>query len=99
MKVLGALLLGLFIGLFSPAVLAQNWDVPAEFAKVIAAVNALTEQVTLLRTQLSTDAETGKPASPFGPQLMLRGPDGIAVPAAGTKDGRLKVEMVTPVTP
>ena len=85
-----AFLVGLLIGTFALSASAQNWDLPAELKALRASIEALSEK-------LNQDAVAGQPAPSAGPLLMLYSPDGTVIPAAATADGRLKVEIQTPV--
>jgi hypothetical protein len=81
---------GLMLGAGALSASAQSWDLPAE-------IRALRVAIDSLVSAMAKDAVSGQAAPQSGPVLHLVAPDGTAVPAAATSDGRLRVEITTPV--
>ena len=81
--------IGLLIGASAISASAQSWDLPAEIRALRVSIDALVDA-------MARDATTGAPAPKGGPVLHLVAPDGTAVPASATPDGRLRVEITTP---
>ena len=82
-------LIGLLVGAATLGVSAQSWDLPQE-------IRALRVSIDALVSAMSKDAVSGQAAPKAGPVLHLVAPDGTAVPAAATPDGRLRVEITVP---